>query len=145
MRIHTTLTNARETFVRNLLMANIAMTFAEVNKTLASEDHKDLWATRPDSSQKPLMMAFKRIQELREAAKIANDHVANGQPVPPIPPSSLKKVKAVKAEIVADAPADDTIVVTVDNIDGKDVVEPVSPGISNDTASEATEAACQAV
>jgi len=138
MRIHSSLTAARETFVYNLLINAVDTSFEDVNKTLASEDNKALWGGKDEDGQpRPLTMAFKRVNELREAAKVAIDHVKNGLPVPPVPPSSLKKVKAPKADIVADAPTNDTVIVTNDITHSDDVV---IVNATNDTASVADSA-----
>lgn len=144
MRIHKSLVLSRESFVHALLMQTPDLNFQAVNDTLALEENKHLWGGKGENGEpKPLMMAFKRVEEIREAAKVANEHVKNGLPVPPIPVSTLIKAKKAKSEMVTDnVNHDDTVVVMVDNVNGEDVVTPV---VANDNPSEVIDSAAAAV
>lgn len=144
MRIHKSLVLSRESFVHALLMQTPDLNFQSVNDTLASEENKHLWGGKGENGEpKPLMMAFKRVEELREAAKVANDHVANGLPVPPIPVSTLIKAKKVKSEMVTDnVNHDDTVAVTSGPTNDTASVTPV---VANDNPSEVFDSAAAAV
>jgi hypothetical protein len=137
MRIHASLTNARESFVYALFMGNPDLSFKEVNAALTSEENKALWGAK-NGEAKPLTMASKRLQEIRDAAVVALDAVKNGLPIPPIPMSTIKvakKLEILAADVAEPAPLATDVVEAVNN-------EPVPV---NDNASDVVDVALEAI
>jgi hypothetical protein len=138
MRIHTSLTNARESFVHTLFMGHPALTFKEVNAVLASDENKALWGVK-GGIPTALMMASKRLQELRDAAGVAVEAVKNGLPIPPIPMSTIKVEK--KLELLAAAVAEPAVLATEATVP----LAPSEPVAVNDNSSNVVEVAAEAV
>lgn len=135
-RILNSLTTTRETFVHALFMGNPKLTFREVNETIMSDAHKELWGVIK-GEPKPLMMATIRLKELRDAAIFANQEVKNGNPIPPIPMSSKKRAKQLEALAEAVKEPATEVVSTEATQEATEVVVPTNDNATSDAVAEA--------